>query len=67
MYEIKKQKSVGVIWKTDWNTSVLEENSAACDKGTDITIVGLREKWNKKRIENLCKYLEKLIMILQWR
>ena len=55
----KKQKSVGGIWKTDWNTSVLEENSAACDKGTDITIVGLREKWNKKRIENLCKYLEK--------
>lgn len=55
----KKLDSIGVIWKTDWNTSVLEKNDSVCDKGTDITIVGLREKWNRKCIENLSKYLEK--------
>lgn len=58
---VKSQKtdSMGVIWRTDWNTSLLEKKNAVCEKGTDITIVGLREKWNKKRIENLCNYLKK--------
>lgn len=55
----KKIDSVGVIWKTDWNTSVLDENYDIHTKGTDIEIIGLREKWNKKRIENLKKYLER--------
>ena len=55
----KRIDSAGVIWKTDWNTSVLDENTDICDKGTDITIIGLREKWNKKRIDNLRKYLER--------
>lgn len=58
---VKSQKtdSMGVIWRTDWNTSLLEKKNAVCEKGTEITIVGLREKWNKKRIENLCNYLKK--------
>ena len=55
----KKIDSVGVIWKTDWNTSVLDESYDIHTKGTDIEIIGLREKWNKKRIENLNKYLER--------
>lgn len=55
----KKTGCTGVIWRTDWNNSVLEENNTICDKGTDIIILGLREKWNKRRITNLCKYLEK--------
>ena len=55
----KRIDSAGVIWKTDWNTSTLDENGDICDKGTEITIIGLREKWNKKRIENLKKYLER--------
>ena len=46
----KKIDSVGVIWKTDWNTSVLDESYDIHTKGTDIEIIGLREKWNKKRI-----------------
>ena len=54
----KKANSTGVVWRTDWNTSVLEEDAFIYDKGTDITIIGLREKWNRKRIENLYKYLE---------
>lgn len=55
----KKEGYAGVVWKTDWNSSVIEKNADICEEGTDITIFGLREKWNKKRINNLCKYLEK--------
>ena len=55
----QKTDSIGVIWRTDWNTSVLEKKDVVCQRGTDITIVGLREKWNKKRIENLQNYLKK--------
>ena len=56
----KKIDSVGVIWKTDWNTSVLDENYDIHTKGTDIEIIGLRGKSGiKKRIENLNKYLER--------
>lgn len=55
----KKLDSVGVIWKTDWNKSILDESDDIYNIGTDITIIGLRENWNKKRIENLNKYLER--------
>lgn len=55
----KRLDSVGVIWKTDWNTSVLDESNDIHNNGTDIKIIGLREKWNKKRIENLNQYLER--------
>ena len=37
----KKIDSVGVIWKTDWNTSVLDENYDIHTKGTDIEIIVL--------------------------
>jgi Histidine kinase-, DNA gyrase B-, and HSP90-like ATPase. len=55
----KKDKCMGVIWSTDWNGSTLEIDEKNKNKGTKIIINGLREKWSKKRIENLCKYLEK--------
>ena len=55
----KRLDSAGVIWKTDWNMSVLDESNDIHNNGTDIKIIGLREKWNKKRIENLNKYLER--------
>lgn len=55
----KRLDSVGVIWKTDWNMSVLDESNDIHNNGTDIKIIGLREKWNKKHIENLNKYLER--------
>lgn len=55
----KKEGCIGVVWKTDWNSSVIEQGTSICEEGTDITIFGLREKWNKKRITNLCRYLEK--------
>lgn len=55
----KKEGYTGVVWKTDWNSSMLGQDNNMCETGTDITIFGLREKWNKKRITNLCSYLEK--------
>lgn len=55
----KKEESNGVIWKTDWNGSTLEDNPTNNEKGTHIVIKGLREKWNDKRVKNLNKYLEK--------
>lgn len=55
----KKEGYAGIVWKTDWNSSVLEQDANICEEGTDIIISGLRQKWNKKRITNLCRYLEK--------
>lgn len=58
MFSKKKQCS-GVKWETDWNTSLLYKDEKNIDKGTKIIIYDLREKWNKNRIANLCKYLER--------
>lgn len=55
----KKETSDGVVWKTDWNGSTLEIDKSNSVKGTRIIIKGLREKWTKRRISNLCTYLEK--------
>lgn len=57
--ESKKSNAKGVIWKTDWNTSTLEETDTIRHKGTTIIIHDLREKWSNRRIENLIKYLER--------
>lgn len=57
--ESKKSNAKGVIWKTDWNTSTLEETDTKRHKGTTIIIHDLRDKWSNKRIENLIKYLER--------
>lgn len=55
----KKCNAIGVIWRTDWNGSTLENDENNNVVGTRIIINGLREKWTKKRISNLCKYLER--------
>lgn len=55
----KKKEATGVIWKTDWNSSILDFDPSNNRKGTHIVIDGLREKWNDKRIRDLNKYLEK--------
>ena len=54
----KKENSCGVIWKTDWSSATVDKAEADCSKGTCIRIENLREKWTKKRISNLCKFLE---------
>ena len=55
----KKESCNGVTWETDWNSSSMQENSTKISVGTVITITGLREKWGKKKIENLVSFLSK--------
>lgn len=55
----KKDTCLGIVWKTDWNKSQLDYDNSHCEKGTKIIIKNLREKWTKKRIENLCVFLSK--------
>ena len=55
----KKESCVGMVWETDWNSSSMRQDSAQMSAGTTITITGLREKWGKKKIENLVGFLSK--------
>ncbi|KZE74387.1 hypothetical protein AV654_29295 [Paenibacillus elgii] len=55
----KKKGATGVIWITDWNGSILSEDKDLHESGTKIIINNLREKWSKKRIENLAEFLSK--------
>lgn len=55
----KKESCVGMVWETDWNSSSMRQDSAQMSTGTTITITGLREKWGKKKIENLVGFLSK--------
>jgi Molecular chaperone, HSP90 family len=55
----KKDNSIGVQWKTDWNSSTLDIDIENRNRGTRIIISNLRERWTKKRISNLVNYLER--------
>lgn len=55
----KKAGFSGVVWNTDWNSSTLSEESKISEKGTIIEIIGLREKWGKKKVEKLVGFLSK--------
>lgn len=55
----KKQGSPAVIWTTDWNGSTLSEDDEIDIQGTKIVIDGLREKWGKRKTENLVDFLSK--------
>ena len=55
----KKKDCTGVVWKTDWNRSTLEEDVSLEESGTKIVISNLREKWGKKKALDLVEFLEK--------
>lgn len=55
----KKSGAIGVIWTTDWNSSLLREDETLNKIGTQITISNLRAKWTKKKVENLVEFLSK--------
>ena len=55
----KKADNSGVVWKTDWNTSIIDTAENLIENGTTILIENLRERWNKNRISNLCEYIER--------
>lgn len=55
----KNNSSRGVIWKTNWESSTID--SLDCEfQGTKIFIGNLRERWTKKRVENLSIFLGKV-------
>lgn len=55
----KKEGFVGVLWETDWTTSSVSTDENLRVKGTEIVISGLRIKWNKRKVENLVRFLSK--------
>lgn len=55
----KKTGSIGVVWTTDWNSSLLREDETLDKNGTKIIISNLRVKWTKKKVENLADFLSK--------
>lgn len=55
----KKESCDGLVWETDWTSSTMQKESTKSSAGTIITISGLREKWGKKKIENLVSFLSK--------
>ena len=55
----KKENHIGVVWKTDWNSSSVSEDPSIVTNGTRITINGLRSKWTKKKVESLIDFLSK--------
>lgn len=55
----KKNGEKGVLWETNWNRSTLSVNDNLSCVGTCIVIAGLREKWGKKKIQDLYSFLSK--------
>lgn len=55
----KKENFKGVTWTTDWHSSILNEDNEKHEKGTKIVISELRDKWGKKKIQNLILFLSK--------
>lgn len=55
----KKSEGIGVVWITDWNTSLLRQDEKLNKVGTQIIINNLRSKWTKKKVENLVEFLSK--------
>ena len=55
----KKTFHPGVVWETDWNSSILRESPSIVANGTKIIISDLREKWTKMKVTNLRTFLSK--------
>lgn len=55
----KKSGFPSILWKTNWNTSSLMITNEYNNQGTKIIINKLREKWGKKKVQNLISFLSK--------
>lgn len=55
----KKANFQSVLWKTDWETSEIVNDSSWDSYGTKIVITELREKWTIKKVKNLMDFLGK--------
>ena len=56
----KKENNNSVVWSTDWNSSKLNYDNTFNKIGTKIIIDNLRDKWSKRKIENLVDFLQKI-------
>lgn len=48
-----------IVWKTDWNTSSLDEGEERELPGTRIVIKHLRDNWTESRVKNLQYFLSR--------
>lgn len=55
----KQVNENGVVWETDWVTSVLNEAKVDFYKGTQIEIIDLRDRWRKNDVETLIDFLSR--------
>lgn len=55
----KMKNEQGVLWKTDWNTSTLDEQNDIEISGTQIIIESLRDDWTKSRVIKLHEFLSR--------
>ena len=56
----KKENDNSVVWTTDWNNSKLDYDNTFNKNGTKIIIDNLRDKWGKRKVENLVDFLQKI-------
>ena len=56
----KKENDNSVVWTTDWNSSKLDYDNTFNKNGTKIIIDNLRDKWGKRKVENLANFLQKI-------
>ncbi len=55
----KKEGNPGVLWHTDWNNSSISNSNEIVSHGSKIVVSGIREKWNKKKVNNLISFISK--------
>lgn len=48
-----------VLWKTDWNTNILENGTKEGKTGTKIVIEQLRDSWTESRVRNVRGFLSR--------
>ena len=48
-----------IAWKTDWNSSTLEELEIEVKQGTKIVIEKLRDNWTASRVNNMKDFLSR--------
>ncbi len=55
----KMEQEESILWKTDWNTSVLEAGKGTEKRGTRIVIEQLRDNWTEARVRKVREFLSK--------
>lgn len=55
----KMEQEESILWKTDWNTSVLETGKGTEKRGTRIVIEQLRDNWTEARVRKVREFLSK--------